>query len=120
MFVALMLTLIIIFLNVIRNSESNAHVASSPSHQKVFFGALVLSSHASMRCCFNGTGDGEARCMKAINNSYHIKCFSCEDCDKPFSKGQVRFYSIKSILNTGDSWLLSLIFTLFPYSNKFA
>jgi hypothetical protein len=34
-------------------------------------------------------GDSDARCMKAQNKSYHIQCFSCEDCNTPFTKSQV-------------------------------
>ena len=31
-------------------------------------------------------GNGEhAKCMKAMGNSYHIKCFSCEDCNAVFN-----------------------------------
>eukprot|EP00051_Salpingoeca_urceolata_P015278 m.197404 g.197404 ORF g.197404 m.197404 type:complete len:230 (+) comp18345_c1_seq2:184-873(+) len=32
--------------------------------------------------------DGKARCMKAIGNSYHPQCFSCEDCNQPFTTSE--------------------------------
>eukprot|EP00053_Salpingoeca_punica_P013024 m.117187 g.117187 ORF g.117187 m.117187 type:complete len:236 (-) comp16091_c0_seq2:538-1245(-) len=30
----------------------------------------------------------EARCMKAIGNTYHVNCYSCHECDKKFASGE--------------------------------
>lgn len=30
----------------------------------------------------------EARCMKAIDKTFHIACFSCTECDEPFTTGE--------------------------------